>query len=167
MKSANKVSPIFDSIIVFLAALAGILLCFIILSVTYGIVMRYFWGRPPIWITEVCEDFLLWIAFFGVAWVLKKEGHVTMDFVLNQLPPRTQCLINTITSIIGVIVFFVVAWYGAKMTITYFQLGDFIAKPLRIPYYAVIWVIPLGCFLFSIQFLRRAYSYLRSWRQGI
>lgn len=164
MKISNKANSIFDRTISSLAALAGILLSFMILAVTYQIVTRYFLGRSPVWVIEISEYILLWITFLSTAWVLRREGHVKMDFVLAQLSPRTQSMINAITSIIGVIVFLLIAWYGTKVTWDHFQLGYFIAKPLRTPSYFVIWVIPAGSFLFSIQFLRKAYDHLKSWR---
>ena len=165
MKLLNKGSSIFDRTIGVLAFFTGILLIIMILSVTFEIIMRYFLGQAPIWVIEISEYILLWITFLAAAWVLKQEGHVKMDFAVMRLSSRSQYLITSITSMIGVIVFFIIAWYGVRVTWEHYQIGYFIAKPLRTPSSAVIWVIPLGSFLFSLQFLKRAYSHFRNWRE--
>jgi TRAP-type C4-dicarboxylate transport system permease small subunit len=99
-----------------------------------------------------------------VAWVLKIEGHVKIDLVVNRLKPRNQCLVNTITSILGAITCLVLVWYGTKLSWEFFERGTITNTILELPSAPLFAIIPIGSFLLFIQFLRRSYGYLKSWK---
>ena len=124
--------------------------------------MRYFLKMPQVWVVEITEYTLLVITFLGTAWVLKREGHVKVDLVLNRLKPRAQAFINIITSVVSALVLLVVAWYGLRISWDYFQKGIFELSMLDIPKAPIMVVIPIGSILLLIQFLRRAYGYWES-----
>ena len=115
MRLITKAGSIFDRTINILTVAAIVILVFVMLSVCAEVILRYFLNRPLIWVVQVTENSLLYIAFLGAAWVLKREGHVKMDLVLNRLNPATQYLMNSITSIIGAIICLVITWYGVKV----------------------------------------------------
>jgi len=135
------------------------------LSVSVGVAQRYLLNRTIPWLLEVTEYILLFMTLLAAAWVLKKEGHVKLDLVLNYLSPRNQALINTITSLIGAGVFLVVTWYSIETTLKLFQLGFYEPETiLQTRKWILVAVIPLGSFLLFIQLLRRSHSFLRRWR---
>ncbi len=164
MKLQKKVINIFDYGTDFLALLAAVLLIFITLSITTGVVTRYLLNAPIIWILEISEYSLLFITFLGAAWVLRREQHVKMDMVLNRLGPRSQALLNSITSMLSAFVCLVVVWYSIQATWNYFELGYYTPTILRVPQGPIVIIIPIGTFMLSIQFLRRTYGYWRRWR---
>ena len=159
-----KVKSIFDRTNSLLAILASVLLAFIALSLCYDITMRYLLGRTLPWLFEVSEYSLLWITFLGAAWLLRREGHVKMDLILNRLKPRTQAIVNIITSIVSALVCLLITWYSAKVTWHFFQTGSFLLSYLEAPKWPIMIIIPVGSFLLFIQFLRRTYGYLVRWR---
>jgi TRAP-type C4-dicarboxylate transport system permease small subunit len=159
-----KVGIIFDRINDLAVILAGILVIFVMLSVSADVVSSYFLRRPIEWVLEISEYMLLYIPFLVVAWVLKREGHVKVDILLNRLDPRTQSLLNVVISFIGAVVCFILAWYGVTTTWHLFQFGVTMPTPLRVPKFIIVAVIPVGFFFTFIQFLRRAWGYLGSWR---
>jgi len=160
MNLLTKVTNIFDRTIQVATLLAGILLIFLMLSVSADVVLRYFLGRPIGWVKEVAEYILLYIPFLVAAWVLRREGHVKMDLVLSRFSPKTQSMVNAITSLISAIICFLLTWFGVKATWYFFQVGYVTPTVLRVPKFIIIAIIFVGSFLLFIQFLRRAYSYL-------
>ena len=166
MKLVTKVTAIFERTIELAAALAGALLVFVLLSESAEVVMRYFLRNPLIWVVEVSETILLFVAFLGAAWLLKSEGHVRMDLLLNRLNPRPRSILNIITSIIGAFCCGVLVWYGSLSTWDNFVRGAFEPTVLEIPSAYVLVIIPIGSFLFFIQCLRRGYGYFKSWRES-
>ncbi len=165
MKLLSKVTSIFDSTIDFLALSAAVLMIFIMLCIVADVVMRYVLSRPIFWVVEIAEYSLLWITFLGAAWLLKREGHVKMDLLINRLRPENQALLNTITSFMGAIIFLVIAWYSATVTSDLWQSGYFVSSlNLRAPKGPILAIIPAGSVLLSVQFLRRTYSYLGNFR---
>ncbi len=165
MKLLRKGSAIIDATLTSLVVLAAVILIFVMLSVNAEVIMRYFLNRPLLWVIEISEYSLLYITFLGTAWLLKKDGHVRMDLVLERLKPITQAVINITTSAILAIFCLILAWYGGEVTWEQFQVGTVKGGTiLDFPLAAVLVVIPVGSFLLSIQFLRRSYGYLERWR---
>ncbi len=164
MKPATKAGIIFDRAIKSLTWLACVLLTFAILAVSIDVVLRYFFNRPTIWVLEICEYILLYVVFLGAAWVLKEEGHVRVGLVVDRLSPKTQALINMITSIVGALVCLTLTWYGVQVTWNHFVRGVPSIEMLHLPQFLVLMIIPIGSFLLFVQFLRRSYGYLNIWR---
>ena len=160
----TKFVSFFDRTIGVLALLGALVLVFTMLIVDYEVVARYLLNRPTAWMLEVVEYALLYLCFLGATWVLKEEGHIKMDLVLNRLNPRVQVWLNIITSFIGVIICLVITWYGVKVTWGLYQSGQYYAAFLKPPKYIIVGIVPVGCFLLFIQFLRRTYGYLKSLR---
>jgi C4-dicarboxylate transporter DctQ subunit len=141
---------------------SGVFFVFIMLLIGAEVAMRYFFSRSALWIIEISEYSLLYITFLAAAWLLKREGHVKIDFVLARLNQRAQVLLNTVTSIIGAIICSIFTWYAVKVTWQHIQLGYLLSTPLKPPSFAVVGIIALGSFMLLIQFLRRTHGFLRS-----
>jgi len=157
-------STIFDRTIEVLAVFARVLVVCVMLVVCADVVMRYFFNSPMFWVLESTQFALVFITFLGATWVLKNDGHVRMDIVINRFSPRTQDRINIVTSILCALVCLVVTWYGVKVGWDYIQINYLYPGSLVIPAYLLEAVIPIGGFLLFIQFLRRAYGHLEKLR---
>ena len=164
MKLIRKLIDIFDRTIDLMAVLSGVLLIFSLLSVSTAIASRYFLNRPIGWVPEISEYILLSVAFLVAAWVLKGEGHVRMDLILQRLSPKTQLALDTVTSTISSVVCLIFTWYGLKVSWDLFQANYFTPTTLELPKFIFTAIIFLGCLLLSIQFLRRTYVYFASWK---
>ena len=160
-----KANSIFDRAIDYSAIGAGILLTFIMLGITAEVFLRYGWNRPIPWMIEVVEYSLLWITFLGAAWLLKREGHVRVDTVLNRLKPIPRSLMNIITSIIGVVVSTFLFRYTVESAWFYYRTSYVLPTERHFLMYPIFVIIPIGLFLLLIQFLRRTYGYLRERRE--
>ena len=154
----------FDRLLNCLFFLAGVLLVVATFSVCWGIFSRYFLSRPLGWLVEVNEYILLCIAFLVSAWVLRQEGHVKMDIVLNLLNPRKQLVVNIITSIVSAVVCLIFTWFSLKVTLELFQKMTLTPTVLELPKFYFTGVIFFGSFLLVIQFVRRTRGFLQSWR---
>lgn len=161
----TETNRLFDGVLKGFAWLAGLLMMFALISVCVDVVLRYFFNKPTGWVLQISEYILLYIPFLAAGYVLKQESHIRIDIVLNRVGQRLQTLINMITSILGSVVLLVLTAYGTSVTYDFFQRKVPTLKYLKIPEFLVIMVIPLGCFLFSIQFIRRAYGFHKELRR--
>ena len=158
MRFLKKLNSFFDWIIDGMAFLAGLLLLFIIFSICYEVLMRYFLVRPSTWSVEITEYILLYITFLGAPWLLKQKGHVKVDVVLNMLNIRTQRILNLTTSLLGALICLVLFWFGVLTTMDHFMRKIPVIKSLEVPKYILLAVIPLGSLLLCIQFIRQIVS---------
>ena len=163
MKSFLRTADrLFDRVIVIFAWIAGGLMMLALAAVCVDVLMRYFFNRPLPWVLQMSEYVLLYIPFLAAAYVLREENHIRIDILLNRLGRRTQHRVNTVTSLLGCVVLLVLTYYGGYITLDYYQRNIPTIKYLKIPEFLVIGVIPVGFFLFALQFLRRARDQARA-----
>ncbi len=167
MKAVRKITAIFDRTNNLLAVLAGVLVVFIMLGTAADVLARYLLGTSILWMFEIVEYSLLFITFLAAAWLLREEGHVKMDLVLNRLKPGASTLLNIITSILSALICLVITWYGVEISWSNFQKGIVLGTILEPPKFILLAIIPVGSFLLFIQFLRRSYGYLVSRRAAL
>jgi TRAP-type C4-dicarboxylate transport system permease small subunit len=158
--STTKIGRIIDRIVDAFAFAAGLVLTFILLSVCLEVIMRYFLNRPLQWVIEITEYALLYITFLGTAWLLKREGHITVDVILVRLSPKTRAILGIFSSVIGVIVCVCFVWYGTEVAWDHFRRGVYNPTVLEFPKAPIIAIIPIGSLVLLVQFLRRGYGFL-------
>lgn len=163
MKLLTKANGAFDRTLDILIWAGAMIFFAVWFVIVLEIVLRYFLNRPLFWVVEVSEYSLLYICFLGAAWLLRREGHVKIDFLVNRLQPKNEALLNAITSVLAAMVCLVLVWYGARTTWINFQRGISVVSTLRPPKFLLLLIIPLGSLMLFIQFLRRAWGYLGLW----
>ncbi len=164
MRLLAKATGVFNNIIGSFAFVGGAFIVTAMLIVVLEVVMRYFLSRPQVWVAESVEYLLVWITFLAAAWILKIEGHVSVNLLFDRLNPRAQVVLGTITSVVSAIICFLFMVYGTQIVIEYFQKGIrtvTVLAPLKAPLFMII---PMGSFLLFIQFLRRSHGYLKRWK---
>ena len=146
--------------------LAGLLLIFQMLSVCFEVVSRYFFNSPTSWVVEITSYMVLWVPFLSGAWVLRKGAHVRMDLLIENMHRKIRVALFLITSIMAAAVCLIITWYGMKVVIDLYQLGFRTQTVLMLPKWPIISIIPIGTFLFFIQFLRMISHSLWENREG-
>lgn len=157
----NRAVKIFDWVLNILATVAGILILLVAVSVSYSVTLRYLHITPPIWILQCTEYALLWITFLAAAWLLRKDGHVRIDTIVIRLSPRIQRILEIVTSVLGILICSVIAWFGTTKTFDLYARGIMDVKGVTLPEYPLFLVIPLGGLLLLIQFARNLVKALR------
>ena len=156
MTAGKKIIRIFDSVLDAGAALSGALLVAVMLLTSIKVFFRYGLREGLMGVDQISGTLLLYIAFLGAAWVLRREEHVTIDLLVTQLEPRNRRWLTCANSVLGALICLVVAFYGTVEAVTSWQRGILIPAEIEIPRVINLGVIPLGAFLLSLQFLRRA-----------
>src|SRR4030042_7102842 len=111
MKRLADITKVWDRMIDSIMIIAGVLLWGQMLIVNVEVFSRAL-GRPTTWVAEVSSILVLWIPFMIAGWVLRKEGHVKMDLIVDRLNPRSQAMITCTTSLIGFIFMLIVTAAG-------------------------------------------------------
>ena len=167
MKMFRKFGSIFDKAVDISAILAAIIFIFTLVAVNYGVIMRYFLHRSQSWVVEIASMSLVYITFLSTTWLLKKDGHVTMDLSTVILKPKGEAILNTVISLVCALLFLFFTIYGTYITWDHFARGVFNAHSvLRIPTGYTLVIIPIGCIFLFIQLLRRAWTNFLSIRQA-
>lgn len=150
---------LFDKILLFLFWLAGGLLMFATVGTCIDVILRYSLNRPIHWMLEITEYIMLYIPFLCAAVVLKEEGHIRVDLLINRFSRKNKAWVNILTSLVGGIIMLAYTWFGAQTTLDAYRRGVPSLESLRTPVFLILMIIPIGSFLFTIQFLRQMARY--------
>jgi len=165
LKLFAKSGTVFDRVMDILVVVACVIFTFAMLLVCADVIMRYAFNHPIKITLEICEYILVGIVSLGMAWLLREEGHVKIDFLLSHFNSGQQALITGITSAIGAVFVLIITWYGAENTFSLMQRPFAVETGiLRIHKSVLLIPLAIGCFLFFIQLIRRAYKHLKMYK---
>ncbi len=150
----------FDVLLKQLANVGMLMLFLMLFAVCWEVVSRYFLGRGTTWVIEFSEYAILCMTFLGSPWLLRENGHVEMDIVINTLQPQHRKILRAATSVLCALICLALAWSGAEVALDYLQRDLHRPTLMAPPYFPLFAVIPIGFFLLCIQFLRRAHQAL-------
>ena len=160
------IDTVIDRITDILAYIAGVFLGYIVISVTADVVFRYFFNNPLPYTMDISEILLLFITFLTAAWVMKREGHVRMDFILASLKKEHQLLLYGITSILSAIICLILFWYGAVVTVDFFNRKIVYGLMLELPRAPIMSVIPVSFLFLFFQSIKKSMTYFRQWNES-
>lgn len=166
MSPLKSLESFFDRILGIFVAFACIILALVMLSVCLEVFLRYFLNRPQVWVVELSEYALLYITFLGAAWVLKGDGHVTVDLFTSLMRSKSRAVCLLASFIVCFMVSIFLAVYGIRVTWDHFSQGIYNPTILEMPKAAILLVIPLGGITLFIQSILGALDSLRSIREG-
>lgn len=164
MKFIKMLGIVFDRALDAAAFLSGVSLLFLTLLVCVAVVFRYFFHSPFGWSTEISQYTFVLMGNLVIGWVLRREKHVKVDVFINSFDKRKQAIVNTITSAVSTMTCFIITIFAVRVTWDLYRSDYFEPTILMIPKFIFILVIAFGCFMLSVQFTRRTYAYLMTWR---
>ena len=164
MKFLARLGRLFDYINNIMVVVSAILLLGLTFIVGADITLRYLFNKPLGWVKEVSEYTLVGLGFLVAAWILKDDGHVKMDLVLNKVRPRIQTMMNIITSGISTIIVFIIAWFSLRVIIEFYRTKLVAPTVLEPPKWILLVPILVGSFLLGIQFIRRTCGFIGKWK---
>jgi C4-dicarboxylate transporter, DctQ subunit len=161
MRPQDQGRGFFDRLLDVLAVLACLMIVFTMVSVSLDVCLRYFFNAPLLGITEITEYMMLWTCMLGAAWLLRVDGHVSIDIITNLVPgkPRKGLYIVSVLACAATCAF--ITYWGAVTTWDHFARGIRDFKVLEIPKWTFLVSIPLGFTLLAIEFLRKVRQALR------
>ena len=77
--------------------------------VIVDVFMRYVFNSPFIWSLEFNEWMLLMIFALAIPECTRQNGHIRMELVISNLPPRLQAAFDAVYVACGIAVFFLLA----------------------------------------------------------
>lgn len=110
----------------------------------WAVVMRYVFGRPPVWVDETVGFMLVGIVMLAAAEVLRDGEHIGVDLFTARLSGRALLWARAWSSlsVLAVAVIFIVnGWQSAMFSRS---LGILTEGHLELPVYLLMLFLPLG-----------------------
>ena len=137
------------------ASISGILILFVAVAIFVDVILRYFFNKPSIWITEVSTYLFLYIIFLGTAYALQQDLHIKVEFLIGRLGSSVLRWIDLATSLLAITFCIVLVWQTAVMTWTAFTEKWIAPTALGAPYAAIYVSMVIGSILLLVTLCLR------------
>lgn len=149
---------IYEKVVDGLAMLAVVLLLAIMVGIGADVGARYFFNQPIGWMLEFVQNSILCILFFGMPWLTRQSGHVSIDMLVDVLPIAERRLLIAFGKLLAGLTSGFVGYWAVLLTVDNFQRSVETNGIYPIPRGWLIGVIALGLTLTALEFFRGAYS---------
>ena len=163
MKMTGKFWSAFDKTITAMMVMGAAIILIDTLAVSVDVILRYSLSITYTGLFELTEYSLLWLTFLATAWLLKIDGHIKLDLIVDHLTPRRKVITNIITSIVCEIFTGILVWYAVKLTVSDFRYGTYISSILQPPKWPIESIVAIGYILLFIVLLRKIFNHLKTW----
>lgn len=106
------------------------LLLVIVATTGIGVIMRYGFGSPLIWGSDLAILAMIWLVFVGAAAIYRRNGHLSASSLPAVLPGRAGATLRVTVTLTVVGCAIVMGWFGVNAAMT--QHTQFITS-LRLP----------------------------------
>jgi len=117
-------------------------------------------------VLEAVEYCLLLSAFFGAPWILKLNGHVTVDFLVQALPARTARVLDLVANLLGLATTVILLYYMIRVGVGSYEQGMRVIKAFIFPEWWLFVVTSACLALVVVEFGLRLHRALRGGRTG-
>jgi len=151
----ERVDRVFEVLNFAFSRIAGFLIVFCMAAITIDVIGRYFFGKPVIWVYYYSEYALVYSTFLAAAYVLKHNGHVRVDLVINMLNKRHRAFLSVFTSLIGLLACAIVGWYSLMGACDALQTKTMFTAPISMYQFPIKIIIPFGFLLLCLEWIRK------------
>ena len=148
-------------------ALAGLLLFAMMAGVVYGVILRYAFNSPVIFVDVMSGFALVGFTLMSMAYNLKVGGHIKVAAITNRLSHSVQEVLSIVNAFIGLGFAAVFAWLSYSMWQETWELKALSISAFQVPLYIPQIVFPVGCALLGLQFIVEAFRGIKSYRSGL
>ena len=97
------------------------------------------------------------ITAFGMAYTQAQHGNIQVEFFVTRLPPRISAACGVFISLLGIILFALLAWQSVEYGMVLQKTGE-VSMTSRIPFYPFVYAIAFCCipvcFILLVELLK-------------
>lgn len=136
--------------------LAGLLGLAALVLALWQVVSRYFFPQEAIsFAEEVVVYLLIWAIMIVSSQLVRVDGHVRPDLVLNVAPLRVKRWLEVFNSLAAILFCAALIWYGWKVFAIAWQIDERSASDLRFPMWLYYAALPAGGLLMLLRYIIR------------
>lgn len=127
----------FDRLIDALALLAALLLCALVVLILVDVAARYLRWFSLAWGLEASEYALYAITFLGAPWVLREQGHIAIELVVERLSPGARRIARRMADLLGALVCALLFYFACRVLWRSWESGAMVHKSFVFPEWLV------------------------------
>jgi TRAP-type transport system small permease protein len=154
MKIVRIADKTLDILTTILEYMMGIMMIALVCITSIEVVLRYVFNNPTSWSSELARFLLMWVTFTGSSIVTRRCTHLTMGLNIHRfVGGKVSRRIKVLVTIVIAVIMFVIAWYGAKITII---SGHRIAPMTKLPMYIPWSAMPVNAIIMTLFLITEA-----------
>lgn len=124
----------------------------IVFLVTTDVITRATINKPIAGSYELSQLIMVFVAMFAFAYTQVYRSHIAIPVLVVRFPKRVQAVLDSISWIVGCVLFALIAWQSTIHGIRLWEAGQK-TLTLGIPVGPFYFVVVAGCILFSVVLL--------------
>lgn len=128
------------------------------LLISVDVVMRYVFNSPIPGVYNIVELLMIGIVFLAIAHVQSLREHVKVDFFTEWLSKRAQTALDIFGHLVGLFIFSIVTWQGAKLAWRSWVENDYSMGIVQVPYWPGKWAFTIGIALLCLRLITQIVS---------
>ena len=132
-----------------IAALGATFLIPLMLLTSADVISRDLFNHPLSGVVEISEYLLSVLILLGLAYAQQVKAHVGLSVLTSRLSPSAQCILQIITTLIGLFIFSILVWQGLVVGLEERTVSDM----LRIPQVPFRLLVAVATFLVCLELL--------------
>lgn len=122
----------------------------------WQVVSRYFFPQESISFAEEAIVYLvIWAIMIVSSQLVRTDGHVRPDLVLNLVPPGVARWMEIASCIAAIVFCGALIWYGREVVAIAWRIDEHSASDLRFPMWIYYAALPTGGLLMLIRYVIR------------
>ncbi|MEJ2157959.1 MAG: TRAP transporter small permease [Desulfobacteraceae bacterium] len=131
-----------------LDVIAGVALVAMMVLVSGNVVVRAVW-EPIMGTYEVTAFLAAMTISFALAHCAMNKGHIALTLFVDRLPRRLRAFLDVIVSVLGALLFMIMAWQVTKYAVHMKGTGE-VSLTMEIPFYPFIFGVAFGLLMLAL-----------------
>ena len=150
----NSLTRIHDTLIMALAALAGVMVAGVFVSIVVDVCMRTAGLQPPMFTSALTEYALLYMTMLAAPWMVRNSGHVFVESFTSMLPHAWFRVVERVVYAMCIAICLVLAWYAAALGYDVLLRDEQDYRSIVSPRWVLFASLPVGFGLSAVEFAR-------------
>ncbi|MDR1907684.1 MAG: TRAP transporter small permease [Holosporales bacterium] len=134
-----------------------------------GVIMRYIFNRPIVWLEEISMALIIWSVFFAAGYAFRTNNHVSVELLVEYLPRKLRWIIEVFVFIVVILTLCFFGFTSFKLVVHLFDIMR-VTNILKIPYWIIYLPIPISSVLMIINYtlssIKDGYILGRNYEEG-
>jgi TRAP-type C4-dicarboxylate transport system permease small subunit len=156
------ITTLIDRITSALAIIAGVAVLLMMIHIGISVITRtgFDFALPGI-ITIVASYYMVIVVCLPLAWVERKDAHISVDVLTNHFPKSLQTQLFGWTYLLTALVFGLVAYSSGQEAIAKFSIGQVsVERDIAIPTWVGYFAVPFGYVMGMVYALLRFVQFI-------
>lgn len=135
------------------AAVSGLAILLTAFMICYEIIARSVFGSPTVWVMEISTYFLIFAGFLGMAYTMRKNGHICVDFLYARFSRNVRRVLDIFTSSLSLFAMYVCVTESTNYMLMSYDMGIVSPSLLRVPLWIPQTAMVVGFTLLFLEIL--------------